>query len=85
MDDFTSVRQCYERSASAEAHETGEVSIAWTIAPSGSVTRAESTKDTLSDPSISTCIREHFLVLRFPTSDASTDATWTFSFKPSKR
>jgi len=60
------IQRCYERALTTNPSLAGQVTFAWTIQPSGSVSGVSQTSSTLSNPAVSTCISGVIRGLRFP-------------------
>lgn len=87
MAHYAEIRACYEAQL-AERPIEGRVTIAWEVLSDGSVRDANLVEspegDDLRNESIRSCIRDRITGLRFPASEASTHAGWTFSFRPGR-
>jgi hypothetical protein len=77
-------RACYVVVAKREPGLAGDVSVRFSVAPSGSVS-AVSVGGSLGHPRVTDCVKRRFERLRFPAADQPTNAGWTFSFKPRKK
>ncbi|MBK7585409.1 MAG: AgmX/PglI C-terminal domain-containing protein [Myxococcales bacterium] len=85
MSRYGAFRACYEAAASSNPTMSGSVSIGWSISAGGSVAGASVGSSSLGNPRVEGCIVRQFSRLSFPTADKPTNASWTFSFKPSKK
>jgi hypothetical protein len=85
MSRYGAFRACYEAAASSNPTMSGSVGIAWSISASGSVAGASVGSSSLGNPRVEGCIVRQFSRLSFPSADKPTNASWTFSFKPSKK
>lgn len=85
MSRYGAFRACYEAAAAANPNMSGSVSVSWSIAASGSVAGASVGSSSLGNPRVEGCILRQFNRLSFPSADKPTNASWTFSFKPSKK
>jgi hypothetical protein len=78
-------RACYETAAARDPSIKGNVSMSFSITPGGSVGGASVASSSLGNPRVEGCIQRMFSRLSFPTADKPTNASWTFSFRPSKK
>jgi hypothetical protein len=78
-------RACYEAAAAHDPNMAGNVGVSWRISPSGSVAGASIGGSSLGNARVEGCILRQFNRLSFPSADKPTNASWTFSFKPSKK
>jgi hypothetical protein len=85
MSRYGAFRACYEAAAARDPSMSGSVSVSWSITPGGSVSSANIGGSSLGNPRVEGCIKRQFTRLSFPTADKPTNASWTFSFKPSKK
>ena len=75
---------CYEIATAHDPTLKGNVGVAFSISPGGSVSSASITGSSLSNPRVEGCILRAFNRLQFPTADKATNASFPFSFRPSK-
>jgi len=75
-----SIKACYEIEAQRIAGLRGEISIAWQIAPDGTVTSATVSRTSLGIASAETCMLRQVKQWQFPVSAAATNVTWSFGF-----
>ena len=75
---------CYEIATAHDPTLKGNVGVAFSISPGGSVSSASITGSSLSNPRVEGCILRAFNRLQFPTADKPTNASFPFSFRPSK-
>jgi hypothetical protein len=89
MAHYPAFRGCYDSSASAS--KAGVVSIAFTVAPDGVATkvregipslRQRAELKPLKDAALTRCFFRVIAKIRFPEAKKSTEASWTFVFKP---
>ncbi len=85
MSRYGAFRACYEAAAARDPGMQGNVSVSWSITPGGSVAGANIGGSSLGNPRVEGCIKRQFMRLKFPSADKSTNASWTFSFRPSKK
>jgi outer membrane biosynthesis protein TonB len=85
MSRFGAFRACYESAASRNPDLKGSVSIAFKIAPGGSVSGASLAGSSLNNARVEGCMLRQFKRLRFPVADKGTNAAFPFVFRPSKR
>lgn len=85
MSRYGAFRACYESAAAREPQLQGNVSVSWSITPGGSVGGASVGGSSLGNPRVEGCIVRQFQRLQFPAADKPTNASWTFSFRPSKK
>jgi hypothetical protein len=85
MSRYGAFRACYESAASSNPNMQGSVGISWSISAGGSVAGASVGGSSLGNPRVEGCIVRQFSRLSFPSADKPTNASWTFSFKPSKK
>jgi len=78
-------RACYEAAAAHDPKMAGTVGVSWRISPSGSVAGASIGGSSLGNARVEGCILRQFNRLSFPSADKPTNASWTFSFRPSKK
>jgi hypothetical protein len=76
---------CYESAAAADPTLKGNVGVAFSIAPSGSVSAASITGSSLKNPRVEGCVLRTFQRLKFPSADKPTNASFPFAFRGSKR
>ena len=76
---------CYEIATAHDPTLKGNVGVAFSISPGGSVSSASITGSSLSNPRVEGCILRAFNRLQFPTADKPTNAGFPFAFRPSKR
>lgn len=85
MSRYGAFRACYEAAAAHDPNMSGSVSVGWSISPGGSVAGASIGSSSLGNARVEGCILRQFGRLSFPSADKPTNASWTFSFKPSKK
>jgi hypothetical protein len=85
MSRYGAFRACYESAAQRDPTLAGSVSVAWSIAPGGSVSSVSIGGSSLNNPRVEGCIKRQFQRLQFPSADKPTNASWPFIFKPSKK
>jgi hypothetical protein len=85
MSRYGAFRACYESAAQRDPTLSGSVSVAWSIAPSGSVSAVSIGGSSMNNPRVEGCIKRQFQRLQFPSADKPTNASWPFIFKPSKK
>lgn len=85
MSRYGAFRACYESAAARDPGMQGNVSVSWSITPGGSVAGANIGGSSLGNARVEGCIKRQFMRLQFPTADKPTNASWTFSFRPSKK
>ncbi len=85
MSRFGAFRACYESAAASDPSLQGTVGVSFSITPGGSVASANIGGSSLSNPRVEGCIKRQFMRLSFPAADKPTNASWTFSFRPSKK
>ncbi|MBX3125179.1 MAG: AgmX/PglI C-terminal domain-containing protein [Polyangiaceae bacterium] len=85
MSRFGAFRACYESAAASDPSLQGSVGVSFSITPGGSVAAANIGGSSLSNPRVEGCIKRQFMRLSFPAADKGTNASWTFSFRPSKK
>ncbi|HEY6556664.1 MAG TPA: AgmX/PglI C-terminal domain-containing protein [Polyangiaceae bacterium] len=85
MSRYGAFRACYEAAAARDPSMSGSVSVSWSVTPGGSVGGTNLGSSSLSNARVEGCILRQFSRLKFPTADKPTNASWTFSFRPSKK
>jgi hypothetical protein len=85
MSRYGAFRACYESAAQRDPTLSGSVSVAWSIAPGGSVSSVNIGNSSMNNPRVEGCIKRQFQRLQFPSADKPTNASWPFIFKPSKK
>jgi hypothetical protein len=71
---------CYENEVQRVANLQGEVSLAWQIAPDGSVTSATVSRSSLGLAKAESCMLRQVKEWQFPPSAAATNVVWSFGF-----
>ncbi len=75
---------CYESAAAADPTLKGNVGIAFSVSPGGSVSAASVTGSSLKNPRVEGCMLRTFQRLRFPAADKPTNASFPFAFRAKK-
>ncbi|MBX2802001.1 MAG: AgmX/PglI C-terminal domain-containing protein [Myxococcales bacterium] len=76
------VRACYERALKAAPSLRGRLVVAWTVAPSGVVSKARAKSDSLGDEALQRCVVDAVHGWSFPEADTSTSVSFPFVLKP---
>ena len=76
---------CYEIATAHDPTLKGNVGVAFSISPGGSVSSASITGSSLSNPRVEGCVLRTFNRLQFPTADKATNASFPFAFRPGKK
>lgn len=85
MSRFGAFRACYETGLMRTPGLKGVVAVSFSILPTGSVGSTTIASSTLNDPRVESCILRQFQRLTFQAADKRTNASYPFSFSPSKR
>lgn len=75
---------CYESAAASDPSLKGNVGIAFSVSPSGSVSAASITGSSLKNPRVEGCMLRTFQRLHFPVADKPTNASFPFAFRAKK-
>lgn len=82
---YGAFRACYEGALASSPGLKGSVSVAFSIAPGGSVVSASIGNSSMGNPRVEGCMLRVTKRLRFPAADKGTSASFPFVFAPSKR
>jgi hypothetical protein len=76
---------CFEIAQAHDPNLKGNVGIAFSVAPSGSVSSASITGSSLKNPRVEGCMLRAFQRLKFPAADKATNASFPFAFRAAKK
>jgi hypothetical protein len=79
------VQTCYEIALSEKPDAAGVVSLAFKIAPDGSVKCSSISSSSLRNAKVESCMLEKLQAVRFPAADKPTNVVFPFAFRSSQQ
>ncbi len=85
MSRYGAFQACFEIAQAHDPNLKGNVGIAFSIAPGGTVSSASITGSSLKNPRVEGCMLRSFQRLKFPSADKGTNASYPFAFRAAKK